>query len=183
MGRAGPGGSPWWHGDDRPPGRGGRPGLRDRRLGQTAQGPPPLPRVRPRVEHRLQRAVRRHALGGHRDSPNRRGVLGRPGDAVAARPHHRGRLLPPLRRGLDHGPPGGDQPGSAEGVVPAAGLILLPDRPDRRGRLDRGHRRAVQAGHGHLLQRHLGLLGVAGLARQHRRAAVSGPARRQPSLP
>ena len=73
--RARPRRRPWWHRDDRPPGRGGRPGRRDRRLGRAAQGPPPLPRVRPRAEHRLQHAVRRHPPRRHRDPPNRRGVL------------------------------------------------------------------------------------------------------------
>ena len=99
------------------------------------------------------------------------------------RPDHRRRLLPPLRRALDHGAAGGDQPDSAEGLVPTARLVLRPDRPHRRGRLDRVHRRAVQAGDGHLLQRHLGLLGAGGLAGQHRRAAVSVPARRATGPP
>ena len=57
------------------------------------------------------------------------------------------------------------------------------DRSDpRRRRHPRRHRRRVQAGHRHRLQRHLGLPSPAGLAGQHRRAALPGQSQRQPSL-
>ena len=53
------------------------------------------------------------------------------------------------------------------GVLRAAG-------GDRRRRQHRPHRRADQAGDGHLLQRHLGVLGARGLAREHQRTLVPG---------
>ena len=49
--------------------------------------------------------------------------------------------------------------------------------------IDRAHRRADQAGHGHLLQRHLGVLGAGRLAREHQRTLVSGAVGRQPAQP
>ena len=76
------------------------------------------------LEHRLQRPVRRATPAGHRGPPLRRGVPRRPGDREPAGPDHRRGLLPALRRSLDHRPAGGDQPRSAEGLAPPAGLVL-----------------------------------------------------------
>jgi len=70
-----------------------------------------------------------------------------------------------------------------QGVGPSPSRLRRPDGPHRRRCHHRGHRRRDQAGHGHRLQRHLGLLGADGVAGQHRRAAVSGLAGRQPALP
>jgi len=60
--------------------------------------------------------------------------------------------------------------------------FLRADGAHRRGRLDRGDAWRVQARHGPLVQRHLGLPPAPGVARQYRRAAVHQESQWQSAL-
>ena len=92
-----------------------------------------------------------------------------------------GRLLPPLHRGRRRAVDGHLQRGPAPGLEGAA-RRLLRRGVHRRRRHARPHRRLVQAGRGHRLQRDVGLPPAGRLAGQHRRAAVPGQPQRQPAL-
>ena len=71
----------------------------DRPAPRPAEDPSALPRFGPRAEHRLQPAGRRNVPGAPGTAAQRRGVPRRPGGPPHSRSDHRGRLLPPLRRG------------------------------------------------------------------------------------
>ena len=87
---------------------------------RPAEDPSALPRVRPRAEHRLQPAGRRHVPGAPGTAAQRRGLPRRPGRPPHSRPDHGRRLLPPLRRGR-HLPLAGDlQRHPPEGLAAAA---------------------------------------------------------------
>src|SRR5262249_8040060 len=53
---------------------------------------PALPRIRSRVEYRLQHAERRHVFGRHRTAATGRGLSERPGGATDSRPNDGGRF-------------------------------------------------------------------------------------------
>ena len=141
----------------------------------------PYSRERPRPEHRLQPPGRRQPPGAPRSPPQRRGLPRRPRGPTHPRPDHRRGLLPPLRRGRRRAVDGHLQRDPAAGLE-AAARRLLRRGLHRRRRDARPHRRLVQAGRGHRLQRGLGLPPAGGLAGQHRRAAVPGQPQRQPPL-
>ena len=100
---------------------------------------------------------RRHASGRHRTAPQRRGVSRCPGRAAHSRSDHRRRFLPALSSGVtDLG-----RCWRCSTTRAPAGLDQQPARSFRRpssmptARMSEHGR--VQAGHGHRLQRHLGL--------------------------
>ena len=68
-----------------------------------------------------------------------------------------------------------------QGLGRAAGRVLRPGA-HRRGRHAGGDHRRVQAGHGHRLQRHLGLPSAGGVAGQHGRGAEPGQSLRQSAV-
>ena len=145
------------------------------------EAPPPLSRVRPRPQHRLQPPRRRPAPRAPRAAPQRRGLSRRPRRRAHPRPDHRRRLLPPLPRGRRPGPDGGHQHRPAPRLRPAARRLLRRgDRGHRRH--PRRHRRGVQGGRRYRLRRHLGLSSPGGHAGQHRRAALPGQSQRQPPV-
>ena len=158
-----------------------RPDPRHRPQSPSPQAASPLSRIRPRPEHRLQHPRRRQADRTPRTATQRRGLPRCPGRRAHPRPHHRGRLLPPLRRARRRDPDGRHQSDATAGLGPAARRVLRRGDPRRR-RHPRRHRRRVQARHRHRLQRHLGLSPPADLAGQHRRAALPGQSQRQPAL-
>ena len=134
-----------------------RPRRGHRRPTAPAQVPLPLPRVRPRPQLRLQRAVQRHLPPRHRTAPQRRGLPRRPGRRPHPRSHHRRRLLPPLHARRRRDPSGrlrsdtrlkvwAEQPADFfdQAIIDIDGTLVATTG-------------VLQAGHGHRLQRHLGL--------------------------
>ena len=156
---------------------------RGRLLALTSQAAQAVLRVRSRAQHRLQRALGRDAPRRHRAAPTGPGVLGGDRHEQPSRPDDGRGLLPALQPRGGHGPAGGDQLIPPSGLGASASGVSRQDSGHRRRCLHRSYRRGDQAGHGHLLQRHLGLLGAPREPRQHIGAALPRPPRRQPPEP
>src|SRR5439155_10875869 len=133
----------------------------DRREPAAVEGPPALPRVGPRVEHRLQPSVRGPDAGGPRAAAPGRGVPGGAGRAGDPRSDHRRGLLPAIRGSGYRGADGSDRSGAGEGVAAATRVVLRGG--DRGGGRHAGADEwRVQGGDGDLLPRGVGLPSVGG---------------------
>ena len=153
------------------------------------QDPPALPRIGPRAEHRLQPAGRRHAAWSIWNCGATTRSISTPW-APAAFPTR----PPPATSAAASTPATSTRlqdvfnDDAAEGLAAAARGVLRRSGPRRRRHDGRDDRR-VQGGHGHHLQRPVGLPSAGRLAGQHRRAAVSwstaaatGPATSRPPV-